>query len=297
MSKTGLGKGLSALIPVGPEIIGKDDPVAEISVAAIKPNAYQPRRTFDEEKLMELANSIKEHGVVQPIVVRPMGKGKYELVVGERRLRASQRIGLEKIPAVIKDYTNEQMMELALVENIQRQDLNPIEEAMAYKKLMEEFQMTQEQLSKRVAKSRSLIANMVRLLNLPQSIIDNVAAGEITVGHARPLLALEDEETQKRIAQEIINNKLSVRETEALVKKESEEEKKRAVAREKEHKQKAANQKLSPAMQEIETRLRSLLSTKVKIKDAGDKGKIEIEYYSCDDLDRIVMTILKEEVI
>lgn len=296
MTKTGLGKGLSALIPIGPEITEKDDPVAELDISLIKPNPFQPRRTFDEHKLQELASSIKEHGVVQPIIVRPLERGKYQLVVGERRLRASISIGMEKIPAVIKEFTNEQMMEIALVENIQRQDLNPIEEALAYKRLMEEFSMTQEQLSIRISKSRSLIANMVRLLNLPQNIIDNVSAGEITVGHARPLLAINNEETQNRIAQEIITKGLSVRETENLVKKISADEKSMLEQKEEQKKRQGITAgKLSPTMQDIETKLRSLLSTKVKIKDSGAKGRIEIEYYSPDDLDRIITAILKED--
>lgn len=297
MTKTGLGKGLSALIPIGPEISEKNDLASEIDISLIIPNTYQPRRIFDPEKLKELADSIREHGVVQPIIIRPLEKGKYELVVGERRLRASQSIGMQKIPAVIKEFTNEQMMEIALVENIQRQDLNPIEEATAYKRLMEEFGMTQEKLSQRLSKSRSLIANMVRLLNLPQSIITNVATGEITVGHARTLLAINDEETQNLVAQEIITQKLSVRETESLVKKLSEEEKQKT-AQKKENKRQfdIAADGLSPTLKEIETKLRSLLSTKVKIKDAGNKGRIEIEYYNPDDLERIITAILKEEL-
>lgn len=298
MTKTGLGKGLSALIPTGPEISEKDDMITELDISLISPNAYQPRRSFDQDKLKELADSISEHGVVQPIIVRPLERGKYELVVGERRLRASQSLGMDRIPAVVKGFTNEQMMEIALVENIQRQDLNPIEEAMAYKRLMEEFGMTQEKLSQRISKSRSLIANMVRLLSLPQSIIDNVAVGEITVGHARTLLAIDDEATQNRLAQEIITQRLSVRETESLVKTISEEEKKRLIQKtERKGHSDTTAEGLSPTLKDIETKLRSLLSTKVKIKNAGNKGKIEIEYYNPDDLERIITAILKDDTL
>ena len=289
MNKKGLGKGLSALIPSAPELVSSDEPVMEIEIHKIKPNSFQPRRIFDEEKLRELAESIKEHGVVQPVVVRPVGPEKYELVVGERRFRACLSLGMTKIPAVVKEFSNGQMMEIALVENIQRQDLNPVEEAMAYRRLMEEFNLTQEQVSQKVSKSRSFIANMVRLLNLPEPILNKLSAGQLTVGHARPLLALNGEDAQIAIAQEVCNRNLSVRETESLVRRAVEEESKR----EKEKREK--DNKLSPIMLDIEARLRSLLGTKVKIKDQGEKGKIEIDYYSTEDLERIVALVLQGE--
>ncbi len=292
MSRKGLGKGLSALIPSSPELISSDEPVLEVEVHKIKPNSFQPRRKFDEEKLNELAESIKEHGVVQPVVIRPAGSGKYELVVGERRLRACQRLGLLKIPAVVKEFSDAQMMEIALVENIQRQDLNPVEEALAYKRLMEEFKLTQEQVSQKVSKSRPFIANMVRLLNLPDPILDKLSSGQLTVGHARPLLAINSEELQIKIAQEICDKNLSVRDTENLVKRTVEEENRRV---EKEKIQ--SEHKLSPIMLDIEAKLRSLLGTKVKIKDQGERGKIEIDYYSTEDLERIVALVLQEENI
>lgn len=296
MSKTGLGKGLSALIPMSDDILGKDEPVAEISVSQIKANSFQPRRVFDEEKLEELANSINEHGVIQPVVIRRLKSGKYELVVGERRLRACQKLGLEKIPAVVKEFTDRQMMEIALVENIQRQDLNPIEEAYAYKRLLDEFRLTQEQLAVRVAKSRSFIANMVRLLNLPPMIIDSLTNNKLTVGHARPILAINNEETQLRVAAEIINRNLSVRETENIIKKIVEEEKRK----EEESKAKQAvrrGDKMPPTLHDLETKLRGLCGTKVRIKDLGGQGKIEIEYYSEDDLERISSLFLQGESI
>lgn len=296
MNKTGLGKGLSALIPLSPEGGGQQEQVDEIEIKSIKPNAYQPRRSFDMEKLEELAESIKVHGVVQPIVVRKLASGKYELVVGERRLRACRHLGKDKIPAVVKDYTDGQMMEIALVENIQRQDLNPIEEAYAYKRLLEDFKMTQEQLAQRVAKSRSFIANMVRLLNLPQVIIDHLRENRLTVGHARPLLAIADEERKIKAAAEIIEKNLSVRDTEILIRGIVEEEKKQAEEK-KSPAQKRRQERLSPVMADLEAKLRSLCGTKVKINDNGGKGKIEIEYYTLDDLDRISALFLQGEVL
>lgn len=291
MNKTGLGKGLSALILESPDSGESQEPVNEIEVNKIKPNAYQPRRVFEQDKLDELANSIKEHGVVQPIVVRRLRSGKYELVVGERRLRATQQLGWQKIPAVVKEFTDEQMMEIALVENIQRQDLNPVEEAIAYKRLLEEFKLTQEQLAQRVSKSRPFVANMIRLLNLPQEIINDLSENKLTVGHARPLLAIENEETKLKVARDIISKNLSVRETENLIRKIVEDEKEQAP----EEKTKA--EKLTPIMIDLESQLRSLCGTKVKIKDLGGKGKIEIDYYCADDLDRITALFLRGEKI
>lgn len=291
MSKTGLGKGLSALIPPAPEFVDKDEPVLEVEVDAIKPNTFQPRRVFDEGKLGELVDSIREHGVVQPVVVRPLENGKYELVVGERRLRACQRLAFKMIPAVIKDFTNAQMMEIALVENIQRQDLNPVEEAWAYKRLMEEFNMTQEQVAKRVSKSRSLIANMVRLLHLPDIILDQVSQGNLTVGHVRPLLSIETEDNQIKTAELIVEKNFSVRETEELVRRLL--ERKNQPPKKEEPKEDAP----PPQIFDIEERLRSRCGTKVRIKNQGEKGKIEIDYYNNDDLDRIVSIILRNEII
>lgn len=292
MIKTGLGKGLSALIPMEPDELTKDEPVAEIEISLIQPNPYQPRRQFNEQKLEELANSIREHGVVQPIMVRPLLNGKYELVVGERRFRACQKISLEKIPAVIKELSNEQMMEIALVENIQRQDLNPVEEAKAYKRLIEEFRLTQEQVAQRVSKSRPLIANMIRLLNLPTGILENVTQGKLTIGHVRPLLSIHSENLQIQVAQEMMEKELSVREAEVLVKNIVEKKNQPKTVTDKETEKKV---KLPPTIIDIESKLRSKCGTKVKIKDMGDKGKIEIEYYSLDDLERIIDVLLKEE--
>ncbi|MDD2212385.1 MAG: ParB/RepB/Spo0J family partition protein [Clostridia bacterium] len=289
MGKTGLGKGLAALIPVTTEVSGEEEAIATIKMSAIVPNAFQPRRVFDEDKLKELATSIQEHGVVQPIVVRQLAKGKYELVVGERRVRACQILGKEEIPAVIKEYTNEQMMEIALVENIQRQDLNPIEEAGAYKRLLTEFNYTQEQVAQKVSKSRPFVANMVRLLNLPQRILDQLVAGELTIGHARPLLAIVDQEQQIKAAQEIIEKKMTVREAEELVREITENKNKK---KNMENKRRA---NLPPEILDIETRLREVCGTKVLVKAKGKKGKIEINYYSNDDLNRILAIFFQED--
>lgn len=286
----GLGKGLSALIPIDSEQMNKQESAAEIEVSSIIPNAFQPRRVFDEEKLAELAESIKEHGVVQPVVVRKLADEKYELVVGERRLRACQLLQLDKLPAVIKDFTDEQMMEIALIENIQRQDLNPVEEAYAYKRLLEEFKLTQEQVAQRISKSRSFVANMVRILNLPQLILDKLAEGDLTVGHVRPLLALDNQEMQIKAAAEMLSKKMTVRQAELLVKKTIEGQKK------KKSKTKNKKGKLSPELVDLETRLRNVCGTKVIIKNMGKKGKIEIDYYNTDDLNRILSLFLNEDL-
>jgi ParB family chromosome partitioning protein len=287
-NKTGLGKGLSALIPPVSEEMNKEA-ATEIKVSAIVPNSFQPRRTFDEEKLAELAESIKTHGVVQPIVVRQIADGKYELVVGERRLRACQSLKLPRIPALIKDYTDEQMMEIALIENIQRQDLNPIEEATAYKRLLEEFKFTQEEVAQKISKSRPFVANMVRLLHLPPTILDRVARGELTIGHARPLLALKDEAEQLKAAEEIISKQLTARQAEELVKDYAASTQKQNIKRKK-------TAKLPPELLDLENRLRDTCGTKVTIRNKGEKGKIEIEYYNTDDLNRILAIFFQEEL-
>ena len=285
MKKDPLGKGLSAIL----KDIEEKATIRLVPLAEISPNPKQPRFEMKEEALMELANSVKEKGVLQPVIVRALRAGTYELIVGERRLRASQLLKLDKIPAVVKDFTNQQMMEIALIENIQRQDLNPIEEAAAYKRLMEEFGLTQEQLAQRLSKSRSLIANMVRLLNLPAVILDKVANGQLTVGHVRPLLTIENEEIQLKLAREMIDKMLTVREAEMLARDIVENRKPIQKKKEKPH-----EERLSPIMQDIESRLRSICGTKVKIKSSGEKGKIEIDYYSNDDLERITAIFIKE---
>ncbi|PKM87364.1 MAG: stage 0 sporulation protein J [Firmicutes bacterium HGW-Firmicutes-12] len=283
MSKNRLGKGLSALIPTVADVLTKVEPSMEIEISQIKPNAYQPRRTFDEEKLQELVKSIKEHGVVQPIMVRPLPDGGYELVVGERRLRACQQLKLEGIPAVVKELTDQQMIEIALIENIQRHDLNPVEEASAYKRLMEEFNLTQEQVAERVGKSRPLIANMIRLLNLPQEVLDILARGDLSIGHVRPLLALMGKEKQINLARQMIEKNMSARNAEKCV---HEEINKQTIERDETKKVKIEG-KLPPIIADLEERIRSICGTKVKVTYAEGRGKIEIDYYNNDDLDRI----------
>lgn len=291
MTKSRLGKGLSALIPMDTDFLSKEDSSLEIEISKIKPNRYQPRRKFDEEKLEELANSIKEHGVVQPIMVRPCSDGSYELVAGERRLRACQKIKLNKIPAVVKDISEQQMIEIALIENIQRHDLNPVEEAQAYRRLMTEFKLTQEQVAEKVGKSRSLIANMLRLLNLPPEIQDLLSGGTLTIGHVRPLLALADKTIQITLAQQMLEDKMTARDAENRVQELLNNKTNQSVQKKKEK----ADIKLPPVIADIEEKLRSLCGTKVRIFYNEGKGRIEIDYYNNDDLDRIFNLFYQDE--
>jgi ParB family chromosome partitioning protein len=275
LNKRGLGKGLSALIPMDDK---EQENVQDIKISEIKANKNQPRKKFDEEKIRELSDSIKEHGVLQPIIVRKKDGG-YELVAGERRWRAAQKAGIEKIPAIIKDLSDADVMEIALIENLQREDLNPLEEAEAYKKLIDEFGMTQEELSKRVGKSRSQIANTVRLLNLDEEIKKLISEEKLTAGHARALLAIEDKKERLKIAKKISESNMSVRETEETVKIKTQEKKKNK------------NQEINPVFIDITEKLQRALGTRVKVKGTEKRGKIEIEYYSEDELERILETI------
>lgn len=281
MSKKGLGKGLGALIPIIDEKDEKD--IQEIDIDEIKPNERQPRKAFDEEKIKELAFSIKEHGVLQPVILRKTKTG-YELVAGERRWRAAKIAGIEKIPAIIKNLTDAQVMQIALIENLQREDLNPVEEAMAYKTLMEEFGMTQEELAGRIGKSRSHIANTVRLLNLEDEIKEMINQGKITAGHARALLSIDESRERIKIARKIAEENFSVRETEDLIKTYS--------SKAKEKRNNSKNQEINPAINHIEEQLKKALGTKVKIKGDERRGKIEIDFYSEDELERILEIIL-----
>lgn len=275
MNKRGLGKGLSALIPMEDK---DQENIQDIKVEEIKANKNQPRKKFDEEKIQELANSIKEHGVLQPIIVRRKAGG-YELVAGERRWRAAKKAGIEKIQAIVKDLSDADVMEIALIENLQREDLNPLEEAEAYKKLIEEFGMTQEELSKRVGKSRSQIANTVRLLNLDEEIKKLISDEKLTAGHARALLAIEDKKERLKLAKKISENNMSVRETEETVKIKTREKKKNKRG------------EINPVFIEITEKLQKSLGTRVKVKGTERRGRIEIEFYSEDELERILETI------
>ncbi len=280
MTKRGLGRGLGAFFAPS-----DDEPRAEIPVTEIVPNRFQPRRTFDEAALNELAQSIKQHGVIQPILVRRTPTG-YELVAGERRWRAAQKAGLAVIPAVVREYTDGEMTEIALIENLQRENLNPIEEATAYKRLMEEFSLTQEDVARKIGRSRSLIANTVRLLNLSPAVQDHVSRGTLTMGQARPLLALEDPELQIEAAESIIEEELSARDAEELVR--------RLVNAPRIKKAKKA-EKREIFLAEAEERLKMALGTQVKIKQGKMKSKIEIEFYSADDLERLIEVLTAKE--
>lgn len=288
----GLGRGLDALIPMGGGAVSvavQEEQKASNNLVAVKEivaNQYQPRRLFDEDALNELVQSIRQYGVLQPIVVRKTMQG-FELVAGERRWRASQRAGLKEIPAVIKELTDGEMMEIALIENIQRENLNPIEEAAAYRRLMEEFGLTQEEVARKIGRSRSLIANTVRMLNLAPAVQDHVSRGTLSMGQVRPLLALEDFELQLELAETIIAEGLSSRDAEELVKRVS-----RAAKRaDKETDSIKVENVHSVFVEEAEDQLKVMLGTQVRIKPGKLKSKIEIEFYSQDDLDRIVETL------
>jgi len=282
-----LGKGLGALIPD----IEKEDRKNFFScgIEEIIPSKYQPRKGFDEGRLTELANSIKEKGIIEPLIVRKRDRG-YELIVGERRWRAAQRAGMREVPVIVRDVTTAEAMELALIENLQREDLNSLEEAEAYKRLMEEFHYTQEELAKRIGKDRATVANAVRLLKLPQEIKAYLADESISSGHARTLLGLNSPEEQKMACAKVIKRGLSVRETERLVKRLN-------VQRSKE------DMDLKPPREEernlgfLEETLRKFLGTQVRIPKKGRKGKIEIEFYSEEDLERIVEIIMGHPTI
>ena len=277
-----LGKGLGALLPD----IEKEDRKNFLycGIEEIVPSRYQPRKGFNEKKLAELADSIKEKGIIEPLIVRKTDGG-YELIVGERRWRAAQSAGIKEVPVIVRDVTTDEALELALVENLQREDLNPLEEAEAYKRLMEEFQYTQEELAKRIGKDRTTVANAVRLLKLPQEIKASLADETISSGHARALLGLNSPEEQKMACVKVIKRGLSVRDTERLVKRLSVRRSKRDMDD-------------KPAIEEdiqlgyLEETLREFLGTQVRIPKRGRKGKIEIEFYSKEELERIVEIIM-----
>ena len=278
MAKKALGKGLDALISVESEI--ESSSIAELELEKIDVNKSQPRKSFDEKKINELADSIKENGVIQPIVVRKAGE-RYQIVVGERRYRAAKKAGLKKIPVVIKDINDEKTIEIALIENIQREDLNPIEEASAYKTIIERESITQEELAKRIGKSRSYIANMMRLLELPDKIKEYVSRGTISVGHAKAILSLNKKEEMEKYADEIINRGLSVREIEKIVKNSGNIEPGENVPRE-------TPSLENPFVKQVEESLINKLGTKVKVKYRAGKGAILIEFFSDEELERLI---------
>ncbi len=265
--------------------VDERDPVSEAELSELRPNPYQPRKNFDDESLRELSESIRQHGVVQPLVVRKSIRG-YEIVAGERRFRAAKLAGLERVPIVVKEFTDEQMMEIALVENLQREDLNPMEVAHAYQKLMKHLSITQEELAERVGKSRPHVANFLRLLQLPPDIQDDVSRGTLSMGHARALLGLKDPDLMKKLAEKVIKEQASVRQLEEWVQQLNQ------TAPKKEKPARPAES--SPKIKRYEEMLQEAFSTPVRIKHGRKKGRIEIEYYSEKELERLVELLQQE---
>ena len=283
VKRRALGRGLGALIPEGAPLTS---PSAErrVPLTDIRPNPRQPRRSFDEERIAELAESIRLQGILQPLVVRKAEPG-YELIIGERRFRAAQRAGLDRVPVIVKEVGDAESLEMALVENIQREELTPIEEALAYRQLLEEFNLTQEEIANRVGKSRPVVTNLLRVLNLPDEIKEEVDRGNISVGHARALLALETPEQQIDLARKIMRQGLSVRETETLV----------ARAPERSSSEEALQSQVGERpvradiyMNALEEDLMRALGTKVRLHPRKKGGRIEIEYYSNEELEGLV---------
>ena len=281
MAKTKLGRGLGSFFDEEPEI-KKGDSVETLRIAQVFPNRNQPRHTFDTDKIDELSESIKEHGVIQPIIV-VKDNDMYKIVAGERRWRAAKVAGLKEIPAVVRDYTEFQIAQIALIENLQRENLNPIEEALGYQTLLNKYDMTQEDVSNKLGKSRSAIANSIRLLSLDEPIREKLISGEISSGHARALLSVEDSAIRFAILESIISKGLNVRQTEALAKQlHNSKPRKKAPKLSEEHK---------AQLDIIENRLSSYLGTKVTLSHEKKKGEIKIQYYGNEDLDRILSLI------
>ncbi|MGI2328442.1 ParB/RepB/Spo0J family partition protein [Planococcus sp. YIM B11945] len=270
----GLGKGINALFPG--ESLKEAESVSQITISQLRPNPFQPRKIFDDAALQELSDSIKEHGILQPVVVRKSGK-HFELVVGERRFRAAKLAKLKEVPAIIKDLTDQQMMELAILENLQREDLTPIEEAEAYQKLMEALNLTQEQLAFRLGKSRPHIANHVRLLSLPEEVRLMISEKKLSMGHGRTLLGLRHKKLISETAEKVVKENLNVRQLENLVQRLNED-----VPRE------TIEKKKDIFLEEKQSELRDRFGTNVQIKKSKNKGKIEIEFFSEEDLERIL---------
>ena len=297
MATRGLGKGLDSLIPktmseVKPksevkEVVDKDvkdkGPVTTVKINMVEPNKNQPRKTFNEDSLQELADSIKLHGVIEPLIVQDR-KDHYEIIAGQRRWRASKKAGLKEVPVIIKNYTEKEIVEISLIENIQREDLNPIEEALAYKALLEEFNLKQDEVAERVSKSRAAVTNSLRLLKLCEPVQQMIIDDMLTTGHARALIGIDNPDEQQSLALKIFDEKLSVREVEKLVKNLHKPAKPK----------KLDDKTLQVIYQDIEEKLKQTLSTKVSVSSKGNgAGKIEIEFYNHDDLDRILEMIGK----
>lgn len=284
--KSGLGKGLGAILSDKYDSqaleFTDNSQIIELRIVDVEPNKEQPRKDFDKEKLDELADSISKHGVIQPIIVTKKDD-IYQIVAGERRWRASKQAGLKKIPAIIRNYDETKVMEVALIENLQREDLNPVEEALGYKNLMENFSLTQDKISERVGKSRSAIANSLRLLNLPEKVLKMLEKGEISTGHAKVILSVSNKNEQVQIAQLVFEKQMSVRETESLIKNKSKT--KKAAPK--------VSSEIKMAVKEMENSFSKYFGTKVKIKENNGKGKIEIAYYSYDEFERIAEILKK----
>lgn len=293
--KSGLGKGLDALIPAGnkkapvkketePVIIEKiveKKGVETLKITEVEPNREQPRKNFNEDALLELSDSIKQYGVIQPLIVQKK-EDHYEIIAGERRWRAAKMAGIKEIPVIIKDYSDQQVMEISLIENIQREDLNPIEEAMAYKNLMEEFHLKQDEIAEKVSKSRTAVTNSMRLLKLDKRVQQMMIDDMISAGHARTLITIEDPDVQYNIATKIFDEKLSVRETEKIVK----------LIQKPEVKKEKAEKVNSFIYKDIEEKIKAILGTKVTVDHrSNNKGRISIEYYSNDELERILFLL------
>jgi len=299
VQSSGLGRGLGSLIPnkklkdlpagdpipaiPAPAAVGgvldKHEKIWQLPVDAISPNPHQPRQDFSSESLGELAESIKEHGIISPLIVTKAGENKWQLIAGERRLRAAKSIGLETVPAVVRDFTVQKKMEIALIENLQRQNLNPLEVAMAYKKLVEEFNLSQEELSKKVGKSRSAVANVLRILNVSDEVKQAILAGKISEGHARVMAGLPPED-QLKVLEQILNNNFSVRETEKIGKEVVVNKHIRKVS-------------FNPEIKAREEALQQVLGTKVEIKKNGAAGQIIIKFFSDEELEDIYQKIVQ----
>lgn len=292
MAARGLGKGLDSLIPdtVSPskskekEIIKPQSPDSIVDINMVEPNREQPRKNFDEKALLELAESIKQFGLLQPILVQDR-KTYYEIIAGERRWRAAKLAGLKKVPVIIRNLTEQEIVEISLIENIQREDLNPIEEAQAYKKLLTEFNLKQEEVAERVSKSRTAVTNSMRLLKLCDEVQEMVIEEKLTTGHARAILSIDDPKEQYKLAQKIVDEKMNVRDVEKYIKNMNKPAKQK----------KEENKSLVAVYQDMEEKLKGSLGTKVSVssKNGDGSGKIEIEFYTHDDLERIMDLLTK----
>lgn len=297
--KSGLGGGLNALFQSDTaEIVSSvtepqkgEKTVFEVSINSVEPGDGQPRKTFDKDKIEQLAESVKEHGIIQPIIVNKKGR-VYKIIAGERRWRAARVAGLKKVPVIEKEVTDRQILEMALIENIQREDLNPIEEAEAYSRLISEYKMTQEELAKVVSKSRSAVANTMRLLGLSEKVREMLISGELSEGHARCLLSVTDAKMQEQAAKAIVESGYNVRKAEnfvKLLKKKEEQEKNNS------EKEDNITDEYKIAVNDVQNKLKVALGTKVKLADNGGKGKIVIEYYSADERERLIGLLTKKK--